>query len=271
MQLRMNIKKSIGAGGGGVSPGDPRVDERNRPDKREENADKKGRRVKKNKHKNAGNLEERFEATPATERAVRRFQTVVGREPRQGLRYDWGGEAFWPSAHPPPGASPQRPPPRCPGCGAARRFELQLMPALLFALRVDDHAALAAAQRPTACEVGYTANGIGRILSSPAVPTAPGHTPVLDATGTDEGSKDKRASQCGLTADLQRAALQQRGRLAATASLPKSKAPIATATARLVTPTTPMGMDWGAVAVFSCEMSCALSEEEHVAVNPPIE
>ena len=67
-------------------------------------------------------------------RAMLRFQRAVQGCPRQVVRYAYGGEPLWSVADP-----PSCRPPAC-MCGAPRCFELQLMPGLLFMLRVDTFA-----------------------------------------------------------------------------------------------------------------------------------
>lgn len=63
--------------------------------------------------------------------ALDRFRACLARAPGHVLRYQRGGDAIWP-AHPPP-----PPPPLCSLCGAARVFEVQLMPTALHYLDVD--------------------------------------------------------------------------------------------------------------------------------------
>eukprot|EP00618_Florenciella_parvula_P014690 CAMPEP_0119477304 /NCGR_PEP_ID=MMETSP1344-20130328/7498_1 /TAXON_ID=236787 /ORGANISM="Florenciella parvula, Strain CCMP2471" /LENGTH=247 /DNA_ID=CAMNT_0007511267 /DNA_START=213 /DNA_END=956 /DNA_ORIENTATION=- len=100
--------------------------------------------------------------------ALDKFQDRVGRCPSQGLRYAWGGAPLWSSAIMPEAA--RRPPP-C-ACGAARQFELQLMPSLLFALKVDDFAEPPAA----AASAATTA-----VRPAPAAPVAAEVPPAAPA------------------------------------------------------------------------------------------
>ena len=74
---------------------------------------------------------ERYERLPPGVRHMLRFQRVVARAPQQVLRYCWDGAPLWP-VPPPPGFAASVP--RCGGCGAARRFEMQLMPHVLVGL-----------------------------------------------------------------------------------------------------------------------------------------
>ncbi len=83
----------------------------------------------------AGGGGERYEKTPARLRYLLRFQRRLARTPTQVMRYLWDSprDALWPV---PPAARPAGAPP-C-ACGAARRLEVQLLPTVLYGLRVDD-------------------------------------------------------------------------------------------------------------------------------------
>ena len=81
-----------------------------------------------------GDVPDSYEQLPAPMRAMLRFQRAVQGCPRQVVRYAYGGEPLWSVADP-----PSCRPPAC-MCGAPRCFELQLMPGLLFMLRVDTFA-----------------------------------------------------------------------------------------------------------------------------------
>ena len=78
-----------------------------------------------------GDEADSYERLPAPMRAMLRFQRAVQRCPRQVVRYAYGGKPLWSVAQPPACC-----PPTC-VCGAPRTFELQLMPAALYVLRVD--------------------------------------------------------------------------------------------------------------------------------------
>eukprot|EP00617_Octactis_speculum_P026173 CAMPEP_0185751028 /NCGR_PEP_ID=MMETSP1174-20130828/9780_1 /TAXON_ID=35687 /ORGANISM="Dictyocha speculum, Strain CCMP1381" /LENGTH=327 /DNA_ID=CAMNT_0028427811 /DNA_START=27 /DNA_END=1010 /DNA_ORIENTATION=- len=137
---------------------------------------------------------EKFEETAADNLLI--FQGRVQRCPSQGVRYEWGGRPLWSSKEPPPAASN---PPNCP-CGAPRLFEMQLMPHLLFALRVDDH-----------------------------------------FNHTHDSPKD-----CGMNSRH--------------ASRPRD----------LLREESHAAMDWGTVAVYSCEASCARSNIEFAVVQSAV-
>ena len=81
-----------------------------------------------------GDVPDSYEQLPAPMRAMLRFQRAMQRCPRQVVRYAYGGEPLWSVADPPSCC-----PPAC-MCGAPRCFELQLMPGVLFMLRVDSFA-----------------------------------------------------------------------------------------------------------------------------------
>jgi hypothetical protein len=78
---------------------------------------------------------EKYEKTPAKQRYLIRFQRRVSLMPTQVVRYVWDApcDVLWPV---PPNARP-RAPPRC-VCGAQRKLELQVLPTVLFGLKVDD-------------------------------------------------------------------------------------------------------------------------------------
>ena len=87
----------------------------------------------------SGSGGERYEATPEGTVLFLRFTERLHRSPHQCVRYAYGGKPLWPAA---PSRTFDAAPPPCPGCGAERVFELQLMPALLGVLGVanDDEA-----------------------------------------------------------------------------------------------------------------------------------
>ena len=206
--------------------------------------------------------EDGYEATPAASRALLRFQAVLRKEPNQGLRYEWGGVPLWASTQPPPQSSKVPP---CPSCGAPRRFECQLMPALLFALHVDECAATAAAAAAAARDaessstqpLGKSAGNIcgsngahaSEALSAASLPPPP----PLTGLSAGEGRKTADASAAE-AASADEAAAELRA-LAGTSVLAQS---------------TVLGMDWSSVAVYSCESSCSDGDEEHIAVEPPV-
>jgi hypothetical protein len=82
---------------------------------------------------------ERYERAPAAVRKLQRFHRLLAHFPGQALRYLWDApeQLLWPLAEP---LSALPPPPACEACGAARRLELQVLPPLLYGLRVEEHA-----------------------------------------------------------------------------------------------------------------------------------
>lgn len=87
-----------------------------------------------------GAVDEAMFAEASGERAQwEEFQARVGRAPDQCLRYKFGGGAapLWPALQ---GRPEPADVPACPRCGAARAFELQVMPQCLHYLGVDDTA-----------------------------------------------------------------------------------------------------------------------------------
>ena len=189
--------------------------------------------------------EDGYEATPAASRALLRFQAVLRKEPNQGVRYEWGGSPLWASPQPPPQSS--RVPP-CPSCGAPRRFECQLMPALLFALHVDECAAATAAAA-SAAEI--TDPNLLSVASLP--PPPPSATTGLSAGDSGETADAKGAAE-DASAEAKKAAAELKALVGAS----------------VLAQSTVFGMDWCSVAVYSCEESCANGDEEHTAVEPPV-
>ena len=214
----------------------------------------------------------------------------------------------------------------CPGCGGARKFELQLMPALLFALKVDDHAALVKPRRLSSAGAGESQDGkrsdldereelaptvpIGAAAThatmpipppppSPLQPTRiPGHGNAVQQIGasqaaserSDAGGEGEEPSQVALLDDLRRAAMERRAAAVAGTTAAGAGEGMSAAAAKetavlaydpsegggaspnlLLKKPESGGMDWGVVAIYSCEASCAESEEEFVVVQAPID
>lgn len=65
-----------------------------------------------------------------SEQWLTKFQKRLARSPHQVVRYSWGGEPMWMAAPPPEVGTAGENLPRCPRCGEARSFELQLLPTL---------------------------------------------------------------------------------------------------------------------------------------------
>jgi hypothetical protein len=96
---------------------------------------------------------ERYERAPAAVRKLQRFHTLLAQVPGQALRYLWDApeHLLWPLAKP---LSALPPPPPCEACGASRRLELQVLPPLLYGLRVEEHALGAGAGGKAAALLG---------------------------------------------------------------------------------------------------------------------
>ena len=97
------------------------------------------------------------------------------------------------------------------------------------------------------------------------------------------GGEGEEPSQAALLEDLRRAAMEQRAAAAATAAAAAAAKGTAAVPAYdpseggggssnlLLKKPESGGMDWGVVAIYSCEASCAESEEEFVVVQAPID
>lgn len=207
----------------------------------------------------AGQDEAGYETTPAAARALLRFQAVLRKEPNQGVRYEWGGLPLWAGAQPPPHSSKV---PTCPSCGSARKFECQLMPALLFALDVDTCAAAVAT--PTSGSSAREHDMSPHAPSMPGSPSVPPPPPPVGggsseaATASSQGSAPSSAGSDGSDGGDDEAGTDAAADLRALAGASVLARPVA------------LGMDWSSVAVYSCEASCAGGDEEHVVVHPPV-
>ncbi|CAM9745356.1 unnamed protein product [Scytosiphon promiscuus] len=191
----------------------------------------------------AAGVGEKYERTPARAKAVMRFADRVARSPKQALRYAYGGQPLWSSSDPPKDDIPP-----CP-CGATRVFEMQLMPALLLQLNVNDLAERESSERQAgngkSCEpdgnrtparTDHEANGDkGRRKSTP-------EPPASARGGIDVSAR----CPSGANPEGVRAESVDRERLRT------------------------LGMDWGVVAVWSCPRSCEESFEEYVVVQLPV-
>ncbi|XP_050732463.1 programmed cell death protein 2-like isoform X2 [Eriocheir sinensis] len=71
-------------------------------------------------------------AAKETDQQFQKFRTRIKNYPDQVLRYDRGNEPLWVSSN-----NKVTQVPDCPGCGAPRQFEFQVMPQLLVHLKVD--------------------------------------------------------------------------------------------------------------------------------------
>ena len=96
------------------------------------------------------------------------------------------------------------------------------------------------------------------------------------------GGEGEEPSQAALLEDLRRAAMEQRAAAATAAAAAAAKGTAVPAydppseggggsSNLLLKKPESGGMDWGVVAIYSCEASCAESEEEFVVVQAPID
>ncbi|CAN8072467.1 unnamed protein product [Agarophyton chilense] len=96
--------------------------------------------------------EELFHArTRDTDHTYKRFARVVAAAPHQVIRYERGGVPLWGAA-----ARQCEQPPTCERCGAARVFELQLMPQLLYFVCGAGRVRTACARRDAAIQTKKT-------------------------------------------------------------------------------------------------------------------
>lgn len=185
------------------------------------------------------------------------FQRRTAGEPRQVLRYAYGGDPLW-CTHPPPHDSAHVDPCRC---GADRCFELQLMPALL----AQQMTAAASSSSSTADSLGViTENGCLLVREqnvSPAAQEPPracgedagGETasagslieagfPLAGADVDDGGEEDEVITRYAQPSDSQIADLLKR-----------------------------LGdeLDFGVLTVWCCPESCATGVEEIAVVQHP--
>jgi len=109
---------------------------------------------------------EKYEKTPLGERFMARFQARIAATPSHVLRYVWDAPSetavLWPSLPPAGAPSPSSssssfkntpplnlsPPPACSHCGGPRRLEVQILPTVLYGLRVEDYAVVARNSNP---------------------------------------------------------------------------------------------------------------------------
>eukprot|EP00903_Cladosiphon_okamuranus_P014302 g13284.t1 len=210
---------------------------------------------------------EKYERTPARAKAVLRFADRVARSPQQVVRYAYGGLPLWSSSDP-----PREDVPPC-ACGAARLFEMQLMPALLLQLQVNN---LAGQQHPAEQEKASSrVSGEAQDdVENPRRLTPSSAANQAGAGGASVPSADRSINLTG-------AAQEDRGDSSALRGL-KNKdidreeggeveavvmpTPSAEDLERLRT----WGMDWGVVGVWSCPGSCDVSCEECVVVQLPV-
>eukprot|EP01121_Diplochlamys_sp_Union-15-3_P006030 TRINITY_DN1645_c0_g1_i1.p1 TRINITY_DN1645_c0_g1~~TRINITY_DN1645_c0_g1_i1.p1 ORF type:complete len:148 (+),score=34.03 TRINITY_DN1645_c0_g1_i1:66-509(+) len=84
----------------------------------------------KSENSSGGTWNEKYESTVSQQdKPILKFQRRLSRCPQQILRYNFNGEPLWFTNKKPASI------PKCKSCGAARVFELQLMPALLYLLK----------------------------------------------------------------------------------------------------------------------------------------
>ncbi|CAM9809420.1 unnamed protein product [Ectocarpus sp. 8 AP-2014] len=220
--------------------------------------------------KGVASVGEKYERTPARAKAVMRFADRVARSPQQVVRYAYGGGPLWSASDP-----PREEIPPC-ACGATRVFEMQLMPALLLQLQVNDLAEREIGSR----EGGSPATFSG--LESKKISTlsqeAGGHdnnntlksrTPSAVAV-QPKGAASTRSTDehgvaqgdgSGVMAGIGVSGEEDEGN--ETTMMPT---PSVEERERLRT----LGMDWGVVAIWSCPRSCSISCEECVVVQLPV-
>ena len=218
----------------------------------------------------APNKDEAFQATPEATRALLAFQSRVRRCPSQGVRYAWNGAPLWSTAPAPKAA--RSPIPKC-ACGADRLFELQLMPSLLFALRVDDHVlAPAEASGPSS---GSQSAAVGAQNQPPEPPEPP--APELGLSAVSATTPPPAADMAPSVSEGAGEADEEGFEATAPSSQQEpGSAVVAEAGPRVVSDAEKLtlasgGMDWGVVAVYSCAESCDASFEEFVVVQSPVQ
>ncbi|CAM9871835.1 unnamed protein product, partial [Discosporangium mesarthrocarpum] len=213
----------------------------------------------------AGNLGEKYEKTPAKIKAMMRFSDRVARAPQQVVRYAYQGQPLWSSSCP-----PQPSVPKC-SCGADRVFEMQLMPALLFKMRVDEFAkqelkdnradqsqVMTLQQHPTK---GHSMESKGEEMMGRRSQPQGGRYSVNNSHGqvnlkTGLGHEDE-PQEADISGLLEK---DEEGEVLPTVPVP---------TANQLEGVRVRGMEWGTVAVWCCPASCTSSFEEFVVVQPP--
>ena len=212
------------------------------------------------------NAVDKYEETPAEEKALNRFQERVLRAPSQCVRYAYGGTPLWPSAKGLPHV------PKCPGCGGHRVFELQLMSPVLHVLDVDKHEATKSAIASvdvTSATTSIQAAAIedahdGRVVSQKeggwqTVSGGDGGGGGLNATPQTVKNAKKRSKK--------RKQARKKARATSSSSSSSVSASSSSATAQLAGGG---GMDFATVLVYSCENSCEQSNEEFAVVHEPL-
>ena len=238
-------------------------------------------RERKNKEEGQAGWLRRLSRSSPRAKAELYFQRRIAAEPRQVIRYAYGGEPLW-CTYPPPESPEHRLLCRC---GAARRFELQLMPALLAlnmaarsaatstnlgATEDDDRSAVGIDREgqellqvhSQVCQVGGDQSSCRGVHSTPALalaPTAaadddPNHTtheltsgPIIDDNehdADDDDDDNAAAVSCEYTKP--------------------SASQISDLMRRLGD-----GLDFGVLAVYVCPDSCSLESEELCIVQSP--
>ena len=80
--------------------------------------------------------QDEYEREESGAAAMQRYQRRIQRCPQQFVRYAYGGRPMSPYPHRIAGRAWR--PPSCEVCGSARSFECQILPSVLYALRVDE-------------------------------------------------------------------------------------------------------------------------------------
>eukprot|EP00752_Nemacystus_decipiens_P002854 g2658.t1 len=209
---------------------------------------------------------EKYERTPARAKAVMRFADRVARSPQQVVRYAYGGLPLWSAADP-----PKEDVPPC-ACGATRLFEMQLMPALLLQLQVNDLAGHETPPEQDDANVGVL-NGahedaknapgwLATPLSAAGNPSGGGvlTPPAYDSVDPNGATQEGRGVTTTGKLENEEGDREEGG------AAVMMRTPSAEDRERLRT----RGMDWGVVGIWSCPSSCDVSCEECVVVQLPV-
>ena len=228
------------------------------------------------------NAVDKYEAAPAEEIALHRYQERVLRAPSQCVRYAYGGTPLWPSAKGLPRV------PNCPGCGGNRVFEMQLMSPVLHVLDVDNHlseagagvttgekvASATIAMRAEASEDGDGGKGNGgeegpwQTVASRNVGGGSGGGSGVKPTPKNAKNAKKRSKkrkQARKKAEARDSSVSLSSASAGSCGSSSSYSSLAT-----IQLAGGGGMDFATVLVYSCENSCEQSREEFAVVHEPL-
>ncbi len=169
------------------------------------------------------------------------FQRLVSRQPNQVLRYAYGGEPLWCTLPPPPFPSSVSKNIHnydslvCPCCGARRVFEFQLMPALLSTLEATK----------------------SKCKNDSDIEMKQGRTPVSIHNAAVVGDTNTIGS-------VSSSSLSSIVTPSTTGAVSATRQQVQSFLQDLNE-----GVDFGVVAVWSCEASCDAGSEEFVLIQPP--